>query len=254
MRSVADMMKSNQQMTQPRDRSRIQSAAKIVIFDIAGPLVAYSLLRSAGLSTVSALVLSGILPGVAVVGGLIRHRRLDAVGVLVLAGIVVGSVLGLVSGNARLVLIEGSVPTAVFGLLCLGSLWSHRPLIFRFALEFMGADTPRGREFEDHWRYPEFRRIFRLFTVVWGVAYLAEAAARVIIVETTSTGTALAVSKVMPYAVAAALIGWMIAYGRQAKRRGERLAAAALADVERGAPEYANPHDSDMSMAEPQPA
>ena len=73
-----------------------------------------------------------------------------------LAGIAVGTVLGLVSGNARLVLVEGSVPTAVFGLLCLGSLWSHRPLIFRFALEFMGADTPRGRDFDGLWRYPGF--------------------------------------------------------------------------------------------------
>jgi hypothetical protein len=254
MRSVADMVKSNKQMDQPRDRSRFQSAAKIVVFDIAGPLVAYSLLRSAGVSTVSALILSGILPGVTVVAGLIRHRRLDAVGVLVLAGIAVGSVLGLVSGNARLVLVEGSVPTAVFGLLCLASLWSARPLIFRFALEYMGADTPRGRDFEDHWRYPGFRRVFRLFTVVWGVAYLAEAAARVIIVETTSTGTALTVSKVMPYVVAAALIGWMFAYGRQARLKGERLAAAALADVEREAPEHAAPHGRDIATAEPQPA
>ena len=226
MRSVADMMKSNKQMDQPRDRSRFQSAAKIVVFDIAGPLVAYSLLRSAGVSTVSALILSGILPGVAVVAGLIRHRRLDAVGVLVLAGIAVGSVLGLVSGNARLVLVEGSVPTAVFGLLCLGSLWSARPLIYRFALEFVGEDTPRGREFESLWRYPGFRHVFRLFTVVWGVVYLAEAAARIVIVETTSTGTALAVSKVMPYAVGGILAAWMFLYGRHARRQGERIAAA----------------------------
>jgi hypothetical protein len=124
------------------------------------------------------------------------------------------------------------VPTAVFGLLCLGSLWSHRPLIFRFALEFMGADTPRGRDFEGLWRYPGFRHAFRLFTAVWGVAYLAEAAARVIIVETTSTATALTVSKVMPYAVGALLAVWMFAYGRQARREGERLAAEAQADAE----------------------
>ena len=164
--------------------------------------MAYSLLRSAGLSSVSALVLSGAFPALGIAVGVARDRRVDAIGVLVLAGIAVGTVLGLVSGNARLVLVEGSVPTAVFGLLCLGSLWSRRPLIFRFALEFMGADTPRGRDFEGLWRYPGFRHAFRLFTVVWGVAYLAEAAARVVIVETTSTATALTVSKVMPYAVA----------------------------------------------------
>jgi hypothetical protein len=226
------MTNSTPHTAQSRDRSRLQSAAKIIVFDVAGPLVAYSLLRSAGLSTVSALILSGVLPGVAVVGGLVRRRRLDAVGALVLTGIAVGTVLGLVSGNARLVLVEGSVPTAVFGLLCLGSLWSRwsrRPLIYRFALEFIGEDTPRGLEFESNWRYHGFRHAFRLFTVVWGVAYLAEAAARIVIVETTSTGTALAVSKVMPYVVGALLAGWMVLYGRRAKREGERLAAAAAA-------------------------
>ena len=226
------MTTSTQSSAPTRDRSRLWSVAKIAVFDIVGPLVAYQMLRSAGLSSVSALVLSGVLPGVAVLGGLIRKRRLDAVGVLVLAGIAVGSVLGLVSGNARLVLVEGSVPTAVFGLLCLASLRSRRPLIFRFALEFMGPDTPRGREFDGLWRYDGFRHVFWLFTLVWGVTYLAEAAARVVIVETTSTGTALLISKVMPYAVAGLLTAWMVLYGRHARRQGERLAAEAEAEAE----------------------
>ena len=99
------------------------------------------------------------------------------------------------------------------------------PLIYRFAVEFIGADTPKGRDFESLWRYPGFRHAFRLFTVVWGVVYLAEAAARIIIVETTSTATALTVSKVMPYVVGAALAAWMFGYGRRARREGERLAA-----------------------------
>jgi hypothetical protein len=221
------MTTSTQSTAPARDRSRLWSVAKIAIFDIGGPLAVYQMLRSAGLSSVSALVLSGVLPAVAVLGGLIRHRRLDAVGALVLAGIAVGTILGLVSGNARLVLLEGSVPTAVFGLLCLASLRSRRPLIFRFALQFMGPDTPRGRDFDGLWQYDGFRHVFRVFTVVWGVTYLAEAAARVVIVENTSTGTALAISKVMPYAVTGLLVGWMVVTGRRARRQGERLAAQA---------------------------
>jgi hypothetical protein len=211
------------------NRNRFQAIAMIAVFDIGGPLVAYSLLRSAGQSAVSALVLSGTFPALGVIASLIRRRRVDTIGVLVLAGIAVGTVLGLLSGDPRLVLVEGSVPTAVFGLLCLGSLWARRPLIYRFAVEFIGADTPKGRDFESLWRYPGFRHAFRLFTVVWGVVYLAEAAARVIIVETTSTGTALTVSKVMPYGVGAALAVWMIAYGRRARQAGERLAEAPAA-------------------------
>jgi hypothetical protein len=64
-------------------------------------------------------------------------RRLEVVGASVMAGIVVGTVLGLVTHSPRLVLTEGSVPTAVLGVACLGSLCTRRPLMFSFALEFI---------------------------------------------------------------------------------------------------------------------
>jgi hypothetical protein len=210
-------------------RARMESFASIGVFDIAGPLVAYQLLRSHGMGEVSALVLSGVFPALGVALAVIRHHRLDAIGALVLIGIAVGTVLGLASGSPRLVLVEGSVPTGIFGLVCLGSLWTSRPLIYRFALEFIGPDTPKGRDFAGRWQYAGFRRVFRVMTVVWGVAYLLEAAARVVIVESTSAGTALTVSKIMPYAVAGVLVAWMSVYGQHAKRKGERLAAATRA-------------------------
>src|SRR5215472_14548431 len=84
-----------------RNRNRLVDLAIIAVFDIVGPLVAYSLLRSAGQSAVSALVLSGIFPALGVAVGLARRRRIDTVGVLVLAGIAVGTVVGLVSHDAR---------------------------------------------------------------------------------------------------------------------------------------------------------
>ena len=218
----------NNDLPQPpaRLRNRLEPLAMIAVFDIAGPLVTYSMVRSAGLGAVPALLLSGVFPALGVLLGFARHRRVDAVGILVLAGVAVGTILGLITGNERLILAEGSVPTAIFGLACLGSLWTRRPLIFRFALEFVGADTPQGRDFIAKWRFAGFRRVFRLFTLVWGTAYLAEAAARVVIIEMASTGTALTVSKIMPYAVAALLIGWTNLYGRRARRRGEQQAAA----------------------------
>jgi hypothetical protein len=213
----------------PPDRGRLVPLSKIAVFDLVGPLLTYSVLRSAGMSTVGALILSGVFPAFGVLLGMARDRRVDVFGVLVLVGIAVGAVLGLASGSARLVLLEGSVPTAVFGAVCIGSLWTARPLMYRFAIEFIGADTPKGRDFADNWRYIGFRHAFRVTTVVWGVAYLAEAIARVFIVESASTGTALALSKVTPYAVAGVLAVWNVAYARRSQRRGERLGAAAHA-------------------------
>ena len=209
--------------------SRLSAVAKIVGFDVAGPLALYSWLRSQGWSPVTSLVLSGVLPAVGVILGIARKRRIDVVGAVVLFGIAIGTVLGLASRSARLVLLEGSVPTAIFGLVCLGSLWTSRPLMYRFAVEFIGEDTPRGRDFADNWRYHGFRHAFKVVTVVWGVAYLFEAAARVVIVESTSTGNALAISKVMPFVIGGVLATWNVAYARQSRRKGERLGVEAAA-------------------------
>jgi hypothetical protein len=209
-----------------RLRHRLEPLAMIAVFDVAGPLVTYSIARSAGLGAVPALLLSGVSPALGVLLGFARHRRVDAVGILVLAGVAVGTILGLISGNERLILAEGSVPTAIFGFACLGSLRGRRPLIFRFAIEFVGADSPTGRDFAARWQYAGFRHTFRLMTLVWGAAYLTEAAARIVIIEGVPAGTALTISKIMPYVVAALLVAWTNLYGRRAKRRGEQLAAA----------------------------
>lgn len=209
--------------------SRLRSILLIAVFDIGGPLVVYGLLRSAGMSAVTALVASGVFPAFGVFTGIVRRHRLDVIGVLVLAGIATGTVLGLTTHNARLVLMEGSVPTGVIGLVGLGSLWARRPLMYYFALQFIGPDTVRGRGFAALWRYPGFRRAFRVITAVWGVVLLAEAGTRIFIAATMPAGTALVVSRVMPYAVAAVMTAWTITYGGAQRRKGERLAAAAAA-------------------------
>jgi hypothetical protein len=139
---------------------------------------------------------------------------------------------------------EGSVPTALFGLACLGSLWMRRPLMHRFAVEFTGPDTARSREMISLWRYEGFRHVFRIITAVWGVGFLLEAALRVAIVYSTSTGTALALSKVMPYAWIAIFVAWTVAYGRYQEKKGRRMMAAATASIE----------DPGTSDTDPRPA
>ena len=211
----------------PAKGGRVRSIAMIVIVYVAAPVAAYSLLRSAGMTAVTALLLSGVFPALSVTISAIRHRRLDVVGALVLAGIAVGTVLGLVSHSTRLLLVEGSVPTAIFGVACLGSLWARRPLMFSFALEFTGPGTAKGREMTRLWQYEGYRRVFRTITAVWGAAFLLEAALRIVIVYNTSTGTALASSKVTPFLWAAIMSAWTVAYGAHHKKKGERMAAAA---------------------------
>jgi hypothetical protein len=198
---------------------RPRRIALMVIFDLAGPLAVYGLLRSAGVNAVLALVISGVPPAVGIAIGALVDRRLDVIGVVVLAGIAVGTVLGLTSRNARLFLIEGSVPTTVFALACLLSVRTTRPLIFRLALDLIGPDTPKGREVTGAWRYPGFRRAFRIITAAWGIGYLLEAAIRVVLVETVPTGPAFLFSKVAPYVFAVAMSIWTLGYGEHHKNK-----------------------------------
>jgi hypothetical protein len=194
----------------------------ILVFDLGGPLLVYSLLRSDGLSAVAALILSGIPPALGIVIGAVVDRRLDIIGVVVLAGLLVGTVAGLVSNNARLYLVEGAVPSLVFALACIFSLRSAKPLIYRFAVELLGRDTPKGREVVGAWQYPGFRRAFRVITAAWGVAYLIEVGVRLVVIESTSTGIALLFSKLIPYVCAFALSLWTLGYGEHEKKKAER--------------------------------
>jgi hypothetical protein len=205
--------------------SQLRSVAKILIVDIGAPLAFYYALRSAGLTTVDALLLSGVFPAAGVTIEIVRRRRLDVVGALVVAGIIVGTIAGLVSHNARLLLVDGSVPTAVFGATCLFSLRGRYPLMFSFAREFTGPDSAKGREMTELWQYEPFRRIFRVITIAWGVVFLIEAGLRIVIIYNTSTGTALAISRFMPFVFAGLMSAWTVAYGRYHRKKGERLAA-----------------------------
>jgi hypothetical protein len=205
---------------------RLRQIAMILVFDLGGPLLAYSLLRSAGMSTVASLAISGVLPALGIAISALAEWRLDVIGIVVLAGLLAGTILGLTSNNARLYVLDGSVPAAVFALGCLLSLRLRRPLIFRLAVELLGPDTRKGRDVTAAWRYPGFRRAFRMITVGCGTGYLVEAAIRVAIVVTTSTGIALVCSKLIPYVFAVVLSAWTLVYGEHEKRKAERLATA----------------------------
>ncbi len=204
---------------------RLRALAPIAIFDVAGPLAVYYGARWAGMSTVLSLVVSGVLPAIRVLATVVTRRRLDAIGALVLSGIALGTVVGLASGSARLYLLDGLVPGVALGTVCLVSLLSQRPLMFRFALEMMGEDTPKGQAFAAMAQYREFRRIFRVITVVWGLVFLAESAVQAVIIETASINAAKQSSNLLPVAVVVVTFLWARDYGRRSQRRGERALA-----------------------------
>ena len=208
-------------------QDRLRTLAPIAVFDVAGPLAVYYGARAAGLSTVMALVVSGVLPALRVAGTVIQHRRLDVIGALVVSGIALGTVMGLLSGSARLYLLDGLVPTVAFGGACLVSLLSSRPLMFRVALETMGQDTPKRQAFAAMWEHPGFRKSFQVITIVWGMVFLAESGLQALIIETQSINTAKQTSNLVPVAVFVVTLAWTRGYGKRAEQRQRHTAGRA---------------------------
>ncbi|HEY1325006.1 MAG TPA: hypothetical protein VGF32_32430 [Streptosporangiaceae bacterium] len=70
---------------------RLRQITMILVFDLGGPLLAYSLLRSAGMSAVASLVISGVLPALGIGISALADRRVDVIGIVVLAGLLAGT-------------------------------------------------------------------------------------------------------------------------------------------------------------------
>ena len=200
--------------------SRRAAVLRTVGLDIVGPLVVYRLSRSAGVPEVWSLVLSGLPPAVGVLVDWWRWRTLEMVGAVVLGGIGVSLVLALLTDNPQVVLLEGAVLTALFGLVCLISMRWRRPLIFSFAQAFYGGrHSDDGAEFdEDYETYADARFYWRTVTVVWGLTYLVESAVKAVVVTHTSTNRALFFNRTVPWLVYVVLMAWTMWWGFRLRR------------------------------------
>src|SRR5947208_1746171 len=163
-------------------RMDVRALLPSLLVSAAAPFVAYQVLTGNGMASSQALIVSAVFPALGVAWGLARTRRPDIVGLVSFVFIVVGVAASLISGDPRFVLIKESLLTGVFGLACLVTLLLPRPLMFYFGRQFAGGGDPvRAAAFESMWQYERFRAVNRNMTVVWGVAYLVEAAVRVVL-------------------------------------------------------------------------
>jgi hypothetical protein len=208
-------------------RLSVRALLPSLLVNALAPYVAFQVLTANGTDPTQALQTAAVFPIVGIARGYVRTRRLDVIGLVSLVFILVGLLASLISGDARFILIKESLLTGVFGVVCLGSLLLPRPLMFYFGRQFAGGGDPRrAAGFEARWQYPRFRAVNRTLTVVWGVAYLVEAALRVGLSFVLPIPQFLLVSPVLAIGVTVALISWTMAYTRRnARRAAERLGA-----------------------------
>lgn len=193
-----------------------------LLINAVAPFVTYQLMSRFGVPTLTALALTSLFP----LGGLAlawaRYRRLDGIGLVTLVVIAIGLAALLLSHDSRLFLVNVSFSTAAFGVVCLTSLGLRRPLMFYLGRQLASGDDPvRLAEYDGLWRSPRFRHMLRVVTLVWGLAYLVEAAARALIAWTQPAEFVLIASPLLAYGVLGLLFAWTMAYAGDSVGCGE---------------------------------
>lgn len=206
--------------------------------NVVAPIVTYNrLTEDHGWSEFSALLLSSAWPVLDSAIMVAWRRKLDEFAVVTLVFLVITALVSLIGAHtARALLVKDSGVTGLFGLLCLVTLLAPRPLMFYFGRKFATDGTPESTAWWNGlWQWEGFRSTMRTMTLVWGVAYVAEALARIVLAYVLPTGTMVVVSPVMIYGVLGALGLWTAWFGRRRAAEGERRQAEAAAAEAAGA-------------------
>ncbi|MEU3333926.1 VC0807 family protein [Streptomyces sp. NPDC002144] len=169
--------------TSNTEKANKQSTFGPLIVDVAVPVGSYYLFKDAfGVGTFAALALSSVVPAVRTVWSAVRERRANSLAALILVVNVVSLALSFLSGDPRLMLAKDSGVSSVIGIAVLVSVAMGRPMMTEGFKPFLTrGDAAR----EAAWERlavgsAAFRRLERVFSVVWGVALLAECAVRIV--------------------------------------------------------------------------
>jgi hypothetical protein len=164
-------------------RPGMAAALRPLLIDVGIPVGSYYLLRDAfGMSLWLSLTLSSVGPAARAIAGLVAERKLNLLATLMLAVNLAGIAVSLLTGDPRAMIAKDSVVSSVIGFAILGSAMLRRPLMSAGLRPFLTRGEPGRMAAWDRLSAasPRFRRLELLFSIIWGVALLAECAARLV--------------------------------------------------------------------------
>jgi len=165
------------------DRPGVTATLRPLAVDIGIPVGTYFLLRDGfGLSLWLSLALSSIGPAVRSIAGLVAERKLNLLATLMLAVNLAGIAVSFLSGDPRAMIAKDSIVSSVIAFAILGSVALRRPLMSAGLKPYMIRGKAERMVAWDRLSVasPRFRRLELAFSAIWGLALLAECAARLV--------------------------------------------------------------------------
>ena len=173
-------------MTKTTKTSKQNPFAPLIV-DVAVPLGSYYLFKDAfGMSTFAALAWSSVVPALRTGWSAVKERKANGLAGLILVVNVVSLLLSFVSGDPRLMLAKDSAVSSTVAIGILVSVVLGKPMMTAGLKPFLvKSDAAK----EAAWQRlasgaaadsAVFLRKERAFSIVWGVALLAECVVRVV--------------------------------------------------------------------------
>jgi hypothetical protein len=159
----------------------LAAALRPLAIDVCVPVGCYYLLHGAlGLSVWLSLALSSTGPAARAVASLATRREPNLLAALMLAVNLTGIAVSLLTGDPRAMIAKDSLASSVIALAILGSAAARRPLMSAGLKPFVTRGKPGRTAAWDRLSSSSarFRRLEQLYSVIWGVALLAECLAR----------------------------------------------------------------------------
>jgi hypothetical protein len=149
--------------------------------DLGIPLGSYYLVRDGlGASLWLSLAVSSIGPAVRSVYAMTVKHQLNLLAVLMLVVNIAGICVSFLTGDLRAMIAKDAIVSSIIGVSMLGSVALRRPVMTPGLRLFLTKGAARREEAWERLQGASatFRRLEGLYTTIWGVALLAECAAR----------------------------------------------------------------------------
>jgi intracellular septation protein A len=199
----------------PNVRQAFGSLRTSIIINAVFPVVIY-LLVSPHMPIMAALALTAVPPMLYAGYGWVRAHSIDLLSIISLFLIVVSMLIALLVHDPHLFLLKDSFETGAFGLLCLLSLLSPRPLgYYMYRWAFVRTPEQLAR-LNAGWQVPYARFVRRLVTAVWGLAFVGEALFDTFLVYHLPIVQWMAIHPLLFWGTMVTAFGWAILYSRYA--------------------------------------
>jgi hypothetical protein len=214
-----------------RRPARAESSITSLVIDVAIPLAIYYLLHDGlGVSLVTAMAASSVIPAARALHAAIRDHALNQLAALMLGLNVASIVVSLISGDARLLFAREAAVSSVIGIGALATVLAGRTPMFAPAVEAFMTRGERHRE--QAWSHlvrtdRRFAAMLRRHTLIWGVVLLADCAVRVVCAYT------MPVADLAWLSTAITVVSISLAMVVSGAAYGEKLQRALAAELER---------------------